>query len=263
MSLSLEYDPGLPLRICEDRLAFEYGHDVFGPEPEMRRLDTIRASLWDPQCDGPDPVYGIAMDVGRVQDRAVLQERFLLFATLVYASGRLGTEAVRSQGHVHALAPHSGWSPPEIFEIWSGAAIVYAQERAEDSPGHCIAVTARAGDKVVVPPGWAHCVINADPEHRMSLGAWCDRQYGFDYTGVRAHRGLAWFPIFTDSGDIKWHSNPNYSPSLLEQRKARAYPELGLDSTQSLYRQFLDNPDSVMFVPEPQRAADIWPAFIP
>ena len=34
-----------------------------------------------------------------------------------------------------ALAPHSGWSPPEVFEIWTGPAIVYAQERAADNPG--------------------------------------------------------------------------------------------------------------------------------
>ena len=32
----------------------------------------------------------------------------------------------------------------------------------------------------------------------MSFGAWCDRQYGFDYRGVRAHRGLAWFPTFNE-----------------------------------------------------------------
>ncbi len=263
MSLQLEYDPELSLRICEDNLTFEYGHEVFGPKPEMRRLDAIRPSLLDPNCSGPDPVYGIAMDVGRIRDRAVLQERMLLFGALVYASGRLGTEPVRSQGHVHALAQHSGWSPPEIFEIWSGTAIIYAQERAEDNPGRCVAVTAHAGDKVVVPPGWAHCVINADPDYRMSFGAWCDRQYGFDYTGVRAHRGLAWFPILTDSGAIEWQPNANYSSSVLEQRKARTYPELGLDSTRSIYRQFLDNPDSVMFVSDPQRVADLWSAFLP
>src|SRR6202167_5312917 len=84
-----------------------------------------------------------------------------LFGVVVYASGRLGDEPVRSQGHIHAIAPHCGWSTPEVFEIWEGRAIVYAQESAEDDPGRCFAVTAGPGDKVVVPPGWAHAVINA------------------------------------------------------------------------------------------------------
>src|SRR5580704_8359921 len=128
MSIPLEFDPGFPLSLSDRVLGFDYGDGVFGPEPEMRRLDSIRPSLRDPQCSGPDPVYGIAMDVGCEVDRAALMERMLLFGAVVYAPGQLGDEPVRSQGHVHAIAPHSGWSPPEIFEVWSGTAIIYAQE---------------------------------------------------------------------------------------------------------------------------------------
>ena len=263
MSIPLAFDPGIPLRLAERKLAFEYGANLFGPAPEFRRLDAIRASLRDPQCEGPDPVYGIAMDIGREQDRQVLHERMLLFGAVVYAAGALGEEPVRSQGHTHAVAPHSGWSPPEIFEIWTGRAIVYAQQSAGDLPGRCVAVYAQAGDKVVVPPGWAHCVINADPRRRMAFGAWCDRQYGFDYTGVRAHRGLAWFPLLRKSGEMTWERNTRYQKSTLERRGPRGYAELGLDAERSLYRQFIDNPELVMFVSDPQRAADCWPEFNP
>jgi glucose-6-phosphate isomerase len=263
MSVPFEFYPGLDLSLSETGLGFEYGDHVYGPEPEMRRLDAIRPSLRNPECNGPDPVYGIAMDVGREGDRPLLLERMLLFGAVAYAAGRLGSEPVRSQGHIHALAPHSGWSPPEIFEIWSGTAIVYGQQRAEDDPGRCIAVLAKPGDQVVMPPGWAHCVINADPGSRMAFGACCDRQYAFDYCGVRAHHGLAWFPILTTSGAIDWEPNPNYLESKLEHRTPRAYPELGLDASHNLYRQFRNHPDSVMFVSDPQRVADCWPEFIP
>ncbi len=261
MTAALEFDPGFDVVISDSALSFEYGQGVFGPRPEMRRLDAIRPSLLDPNCTGPDPVYGIAMDVGRSQDKPELEKRMLLFGAVIYAAGSLGDEPVRSQGHIHAIAAHSGWSPPEIFEIWSGTAIIYMQERAEDDPGRCFAITARAGDQVVVPPGWAHCVINAERHRRMAFGAWCDRQYGFDYTGVRAHRGLAWFPTFDSSDAIDWKANPRYQCSTLEQCTPHGYSELGLDAARSLYRQFIDDPESVMFVPEPQRAASQWPAF--
>lgn len=263
MSAALEFDPDLPIRLSQTNLAFEYGSNMFGPAPEMRRLDAIRPSLRDPQCSGPDPVYGIAMDIGRDADRLLLERSMLLFGAVVYAAGTLGSEPVRSQGHIHRIAAHSGWSPPEVFEIWSGKAIVYAQQRAEDDPGICIAVLVQAGDKVVVPPSWAHCVINADPNRRMSFGAWCDRQYGFDYTGIRAHHGLAWFPLLNKSGGIRWEPNPHYKHSTLDERGPRPYPELKLDSSRSLYGQFVDNPDSVMFVADPQRAAHCWPTFVP
>ena len=263
MSTALEFDSGLDLRIADTALTFEYGPGMFGPQPEMRRLDAIRPSLLDPNCAGPDPVYGIAMDIGRQQDRRCLEKRMLLFGAVIYAAGALGDEPVRSQGHIHAIAAHSGWSPPEVFEIWSGTAIIYAQERADDDPGRCIAITAHAGDQVVVPPGWAHCVINADRHTRMAFGAWCDRQFGFDYSGVRAHRGLAWFPVFGKNDAVEWKPNPHYLSRALEQRTPRGYAELGLDSGRSLYRQYLDDPESVMFVPEPVRAADKWASFTP
>ena len=56
----------------------------------MRSLDAIRPSLRDPGCSGPDPVYGIFMDIGLDSDRAVLEERMLLFGAVVYAAGALG-----------------------------------------------------------------------------------------------------------------------------------------------------------------------------
>ncbi len=222
------FEPGLAVTLRPDELAFDYGADVIGPAVEMRRLDDIRPSLRDPNCSGPDPVYGIAMDVYQRADAADLQRRYLLYGVVAYASGQLGEEPVRSQGHIHAPAPHSGWSTPELFEIWEGRAIIYAQEFAEDTPGRCIAVEAGPGDQVVVPPSWAHCVINADPATRLVFGALCERQYGFLYDGVRAHGGLAWFPVVRN-GHIEWQANPRYRKSSLDVRGPRSYPELGLD----------------------------------
>jgi glucose-6-phosphate isomerase len=255
-------ETGLELAI-DAAMDFHYGAGVRGPNPEFRTLDAIRASFMDPQCSGPSPVYAIAMDVRREADEADLKARYLLFGVVAYAAGRLGNEPVRSQGHVHAVAPHSGWSPPELFEIWEGRAIVYAQERVADDPGRCIAVIAGPGERVVVPPGWAHAVINADTERRMVFGAWCDRQYGFDYTGVRAHGGLAHFPVVTADGTIGWLANPRYRAARLEQRKSRHYPELGLDPVRPIYAQYRDNPQSVEWVAQPQRFAHLWPLFEP
>lgn len=253
----------LSVSLETDELRFQYGPGIVGPETEFRRLDAIRASLLDPQCAGPDPVYGIAMDVARASDMPSLKTRMLLFGIVVYAAGRLGQEPVRSQGHVHAIAPHSGWSPPEIFEVWEGSALIYAQETTEDGPGNCIAVFAKQGDKVVVPPGWAHSVINADPNRRMVFGAWCDRQYGFVYDGVRKHGGLAWFPLLTTTNEIEWRANLSYKSAGIGIHTARVYPELDLIPDCGLYQQFLNDPESLMWVSDPARKAAVWSNFQP
>jgi glucose-6-phosphate isomerase len=256
------FNSGLDLTLRAGELAFDYASDVTGPIPEMRRLDAIRPSLRDPDCDGPDPVYGIAMDVCRRTDAADLERRYLLFGVVAYAAGRLGDEPVRSQGHIHAPAPHSGWSTPELFEIWEGRAIVYAQEFVHDTPGRCIAVEAGLGDQVVVPPGWAHCVINADEGSRMVFGALCERQYGFLYDSVRAHGGLAWFPLLRN-GRIEWQANPKYRNSSLVVRGPRSYPELGLNSKVSIYRQYQQSPEAVQWISEPARVAALWKTLEP
>jgi glucose-6-phosphate isomerase len=258
----MTFDPQLAVLLSADALAFEYGPSVFGPHPELRSLDAIRYSLLSPSCSGPDPVYCIAMDVGREEHAEALRQRMLLFGVVAYESGRLGDEPVRSQGHVHAIAPHCGWSTPELFEIWQGEAIIYAQETVMDRPGRCIAIEAGPGDKIVIPPGWAHCVINRNPESRMMFGAWCDREYGFVYDGVRAHGGLAWFPVLHE-GNLEWQRNPSYEPSQLISRSARSYPELGVSSELPIYEQFARDHNSMQWVSEPYMVQDLWDNFEP
>ncbi len=258
-----KFNIGLDIQFSENTLDLRYGEGVFGPRLEYRSLDSIRQGLQDPNCTGPDPVYAIAMDVGRVADREELKTRMLLFGIVLYAGGRLGAEPVRSQGHVHKIAPHCGWSTPELMEIWKGRAVIYLQEKSRDNPGRCIGIEAGPGDRVVVPPGWAHYVVNADVKSFLIMGAWCDREYGFDYAEMRAHHGLAWFPLVADDGQLCWEANPNYLPSKLECRNTRRYPELDISPEFSLYEHLYRKPESIQWVSNPATRQDLWERFEP
>src|SRR5439155_26432527 len=165
-----------------------YGEACFGAQVELRPLNTMRPSLRDPNATGPDPVYAIAMDVGKPQHHQELQQRMLLFGCVTYAKGRIGEEVVRSQGHVHKISSHSGWAAPEIYEIWAGKAFIYMQEFVADDPGRCFAIEVSPGEIVVIPPGWAHSSLSADSSQHLTFGALCDREYGFVYDEVRRRR---------------------------------------------------------------------------
>lgn len=141
----MEFNPGFDIIPTVNPMGFKYGADVFGPQVENRYLRDIRGSLSDPQCDGPEIVYSIAMDVGKCKHREMLERMHLLYGVVTYAAGRLGKEPIRSQGHIHWVSKYSGWSTPEVYEIWTGEAIIYMQEYAEDNPGRCFAVYAKAG----------------------------------------------------------------------------------------------------------------------
>jgi len=252
---------GLDMTIQRQPMGFTYGDDVTGPMPEIRTLAQIRSSLRDPACDGPEAVYAIAMDVARLQDREELKKRMLLFGVVTYAAGKLGEEPVRSQGHIHRISQHSGWSPPELYEIWQGKAIIYMQEYVADDPGRCFAVIAGPGEKVLVPPGWGHATISADSEQPLTFGAWCDREYGFEYDAVRARKGLAWYPLWQDK-QIIWQHNSHYAPARLQVIPPRAYREFGLTDA-PIYQQFIDSPARFQFISRPDKTAALWQNFHP
>jgi glucose-6-phosphate isomerase, archaeal len=137
------------------------------------------------------------------------------------------------------------------------------QETTDENPGRCFAVHARPGDVVIVPPNWAHATISASPDQPLTFGAWCDRAYGFEYDGVRARSGLAWFPLLNTNNQIVWVKNNKYkSPGLIEKAPEK-YKRLGITEGVSIYRQFEENPDKFLFVPHPREAKDAWENFIP
>lgn len=259
----MNFYPGFNIQPTHHPLGFNYGSDCFGPAVENRRLDDIRKSLRNPDCDGPEIVYSIAMDVGKVKDKLTLQNMMLLYGVVTYAAGKLGDEPVRSQGHIHKKSSHSGWSPPELYEIWSGKAIIYMQEYAQDNPGRCFAVYAGPGDTVIVPPEWAHATISADPNTPLTFGAWCDREYGFLYDDVRAHNGLAWYPLISN-GVIEWKANTHYNPSELIIKKPADYSaSLQIENTSPIYTQFEQDSAKFQWVSQPGLKADAWENFIP
>ncbi len=261
--LNLKFERGLNIRINRKDMGFEYGQGSFGPVVENRKLEDIRPSLLDPDCDGPSIVYAIAMDVGKKIHREALTGQHLLFGLVTYSSGLLGKEPVRSQGHIHKKSDYAnGWSTPEVYQIWEGKAIIYMQEYAGHNPGKCYAVYAEPGDIVIVPPFWAHATISADPDHPLTFGAWCDRDYGFEYKDIRSRNGLAWYPVYTHGG-LTWQHNANYDRADLVEKIPESYEDFNIDQGVCIYKQYEGDHNRFDFVPRPDLKDMGWLNFIP
>lgn len=257
-------ETGLGISFDEPIHEFVYPSTVFGPtHAEQRHLKDILHSMADHEAQGPEIVYSIAMDVGLKKDRADLLERELLFGIVAYADGSIGKEPVKSQGHIHAISKTCQMSTPEVYEIWSGEAIIYMQERATDNPGRCYAVRAKAGEVVIVPPGWAHCTINASKTEPMLFGAWCVRDFGFEYEEVREHNGLAFYPKFDAQGTIVWEQNPSYQAEELIEKAPRVYSEFKIADKLPIYQQYEQDHTKFDFVVRPDLYKDKWLNYIP
>lgn len=258
----MNFDPGFSITVLSDPMGFVYGEGVYGPIPELRSLEQIRQSLQDPNCSGSEHVYCISMDVAAEEDREDLIKRNLLYGVVTYQKGQLGKEPIRSQGHIHAISASCGASTCEVYEIWDGRACIYMQESGSDDAGNCYAVYGEAGDVIIVPPGWVHATINACPDKPMTFGAWCVRDYGFDYKDVRRHNGIAFFPLVQDEKLI-WTKNRSYRSGKLIEKQARTYVDFGLDRSKSIYQQYKEQPDLFRFVTNPQEFPQLWDNYVP
>jgi glucose-6-phosphate isomerase, archaeal len=97
----------------------------------------------------------------------------------------------------------------------------------------------------------------------LTFGAWCDREFGFEYDGIRAHRGLAWFPVWEDSGVISWKQNSNYTKSKLVCKRPEPYVKLGIIREVPIYSAFENDPDVFLYVSDPGLKEKEWEDFVP
>lgn len=239
---------------------FHFGEGLFYPaQTEKRTLDDVRKTLMNPESDGPEVLYSIAMDVGKLKDKRDLENRHLLYEIVAYNHGLVGAEPVRSQGHIHSASEFADYSTPEVYEILEGRAIIYMQEFVSVNIGRCYAVYAKAGEIVIVPPGWAHFTVNADVTQHMVFGAWCIRDYDFEYDEIRARKGLAFYPVYNNE-EIKWKKNKQYKEGHLKIVKPRTHHEFGL-TKENIYLQYENDPNKFDFVTNPKGYLKIWKNF--
>ena len=215
---------GFPVDLDASALTLSFGPGVTTAPVTIRRLDEVRSLLRDPGATGPDHLYTIYMDI-RVPGRAEeLRSLGLGYGAVVYNHGTLGREALRSQGHVHSAPADTGVAYSEIYEFWHGRGLVYMQDSATASVSDAIVVEAGPGDKVVIPPGWAHATVNVG-DTPMAFGAVYALSARLLYEPLRKLQGTAHYVL----SDGTLEPNPRYRAVPPARRQApHEIPEHGI-----------------------------------
>lgn len=257
MLKDLTQQSGLDIRLDEPQLALDFGQEVAHPEGEKRTLAQVRPMLEDPNAQGPEHLYTIYMDIFQKEDEPALHQQGLLYGTVVYNSGVLGAERLRSQGHIHSEKPGTGLRYSEVYEFWTGHGLVYLQKECAPQVSRVYLVEVRPGDKLVIPFGWVHLVITQGSEI-LSFGAWCARKNQLEYEPLRRLGGPAYFPHA--DGSLK--KNPQYEhiPSVIYARPAD-FPLLGIPQDRPIYTSWQQTPELYDFMANPEKIGDVWKDF--
>lgn len=149
------------------------------PAPSVRTVDEMRCVLADPGCAADGPLYVMYRDCALTpEDRTWLAEQHVRLDLTVLPPATLGREYVKTKGHYHP-ENEAGIGYPELYQVLAGEAHYLLQKK---DLSDVVAVTARAGDVVVVPPGYGHVTINPGKEVLVMVNLVSTRfqsEYGF------------------------------------------------------------------------------------
>jgi len=136
-------------------------------------------------------------------------EHGLRYDVTTLPPGRLGREYWKTMGHYHALLPGGG-AYPEIYQVLSGEAIFLLQHRGEDEAvDEAVAVRAKEGDRLWIPPFWGHVSINPG-EAPLVLCDLISPACQSDYSMYIEKRGA----IYRALEDGTFQRNPHYAEEI-------------------------------------------------
>jgi glucose-6-phosphate isomerase, archaeal len=178
--------------------------------PDVRKLDDMREVLYDKGFAKNSPDLELYY-----MYRNLKQENGLKYNITVTPSKMLGSEFVKTTGHVH------NGPQKEIYHVLEGEAIFLMQKGDGEKIEDVYAVKAKAGEAAVIPSFYGHATIN--PSYKdLKTEDWSPVETESDYSMYKKLHGACYF--YTVNG---WIKNENYKnvPELRFEKPLKSIPE--------------------------------------
>jgi len=187
------------------------------------------------------PVYEVHRDLCTDAERDALLKHGLKYDMTVMPSLMLGEEYVKTIGHDHSPC-QKGWSHPEVFEVLEGEGRFLIQRYQGEELVDVSLVSAKAGDKVLVPPNCGHVMINASLS-RLVVGNLVSRFCLQTYKQFIQRRGGAYYLL--RGGKLVRNENYRSPPDVrLVERGSLA----SVREDSCLLASFLTSPEEFKFL---------------
>jgi glucose-6-phosphate isomerase, archaeal len=218
-------------------------------EPELRMADDLKGVFAREDCVASGPLYAMFRDLARSPaDRWWLKENGLRYDITVIPPRIICGEFVKTKGHYHT-ANKAGHGFPEIYEVLEGTAHYLLQR--EDLTD-IVMVSAKAGDVVVVPPGYGHVTINPTTDQTLHMANIVSGQFASDYRKYVEGKGAAYYEMA--DGTIRKNRAYGKIPPLRNIHAGRigtgkagiTSPLYGMVKRRSPVLAFLNNPEKFL-----------------
>jgi len=184
--------------------------------PDIRHLDDMAEVVldkkWLETAGNPELYY---------MYRKVKHENRLNHNITVIPSKMLGSEFVKTAGHVH-MGPQQ-----EIYTVLEGEAIFLMQKGDENKIEDVYAVKAKKGESAIIPSFYGHVTINPSTQN-LKTGDWSSDTTKSDYSLFKKLVGACYYcTLQPGSGQATWQKNPNYKnvPELRFEEPLKEIPK--------------------------------------
>jgi glucose-6-phosphate isomerase len=199
--------------------------------------------LMDKKAKCRDEFYYMYRDCAAEKSRKIFHKYGLRYDITAIPAFKCGREFNKTFGHFHSNAKGAKITYPEIYEVLQGTAIYLLQNDWE-----FIAVRAKKGDKVLVPPGYGHVTINPSKKEMLVMANIMARASKSDYGNYKKKRGAMYY--FTAKGYVR---NKKYGKvPKIKFKKTKNNARFGLTKN-TIYREFLLHPKRFEWLVKPQK----------
>lgn len=224
--------------------------DVVFPPPDVRRLQDAKQVLLDSALLPEDtPLYYMYRGVYRKGDQDKFDNSGIRYDITILTSATIGREFVKTIGHFHPLKPDRSGTYPEYYEVLWGEALYLLQKNTPDGDvAEIMAVEARRGDKVYIPPGYGHVTVNPGPDI-LVMANLIAAGFRSLYEPFSQKHGAAYYCVAGQAEPRTFIRNPRYNnPVELKVVPASALSQPADLHDRDLYEAFIAAPDRFKFL---------------
>jgi glucose-6-phosphate isomerase len=178
--------------------------------PDVRYLDEMKDVAYDQEwlsSTGNPELYFMY--------RMLKEKNGLRYDITVIPAKMLGSEFVKTKGHIHA-GPYG-----EIYVVLEGEGFFLFQKGSGQKIEDVYAIHGKKGDIIKVPPGYGHVTINPSNKE-LKMANWVKATDKGNFSWFEKMRGACYY--YTQNG---WIKNQNYknTPELRFEKPLKEVPE--------------------------------------
>jgi len=250
---------GMPVLFDEKTDKLSAGNPKISWEDYSRKYsDKMAGLLGDPDYHKTDdPYYDFYKAIVEDDVRQKFSLRNMRYDSTVIMKGFGGNEFKKTSGHFHCLVPGKKVSYPEYYQVVRGTALFVMQKVDDENAARMkvndlMLAEVKAGEAIVVPPGYGHCTVNISDETMVFINLIsCGSQN--NYGGVKSHVGMSVYIMRSDDGPYRIVKNSHYDfscePKIVTPIDSDS---LGIHLNVPVYTEYLKDPSIFDYLSDPE-----------